>query len=411
VRRARGGCGRPLVPCSGKVPRAAAMPVLHHAGGGRIAAALRILLASGCCCVVMMAAAAAAAAGGGREPLLSSSRRIMQLEPGDETDQKTALGCNAGTPNNRGWAFVDLVKQSQFGQPDIPGSQNVTVDGSCAASPGHGSCQPNQRCHIGAYRPCGWPTQDFSLLFYSEPGNYYYPAANWGGEYTVTALGCATVSVPAGFQGLTLVNQSCPGGNLLAFVSITSNGDLLHGKGALTFTKTTNGLKNLSMLMPGWPVGTDPDTLNPAFLANMKGRCAVTRFLGWYFAGHTDWDDHTPATPLDWSIRPKVGDPTYFMGGWGMFGMGVPHEIIANIVNAIDSDVWLNIPSTPAGKGVKPNGVIVLDQYEKMRDEYVTEALKLYDSMLPKGKRIYIEWSNECMFGNNQCYGESRKYY
>ena len=50
------------------------------------------------------------------------------------------------------------------------GSQNVTVDGSCASSPGHGTCQPNVRCHTGPLRPCGWPTQDFSLLFYSEPG-------------------------------------------------------------------------------------------------------------------------------------------------------------------------------------------------------------------------------------------------
>lgn len=58
----------------------------------------------------------------------------------------TALGCNAGSPNNRAWAFVDLVKQSMFGQPDIPGSQNVTVDGSCAASPGHGSCEPKSMC-------------------------------------------------------------------------------------------------------------------------------------------------------------------------------------------------------------------------------------------------------------------------
>jgi len=318
----------------------------------------------------------------------------------------TALGCNAGSPNNRAWAFVDLVKQSMFGQPDIPGSQNVTVDGSCAASPGHGSCEPNVRCHTGPLRPCGWPTQDFSLMFYSEPGAYYYPAASWGGEYTVTALGCATVSVPDGFGGITVVNQSCPKGNLLAFVSITSDGDTFKGKGALAFTKTDHGLKNLSMLLPGWPAGTDPETLNPDFLNNMKGRCSVTRFLGWYYAGHTDWDDVTPATPMDWSMRPKLGDPTYFMGGWGMYGLGVPHEIVAKIANAIDSDVWLNMPSTPAGKGVQEDGSIVLDSYEAMRDEYVTNAIKLYDSLLPTGKKIFVEWGNECFFGNNQCYAD-----
>jgi hypothetical protein len=99
----------------------------------------------------------------------------------------------------------------------------------------------------------GWPTQDFSLRFYDEPGGYYYPAATWGqkGEpYTVTAIGCANVSIPDGYAGLTIVNQTCPGGNLLAYVTITTDGDVLHGKGALAFTETKNGLKNLSMLMP-----------------------------------------------------------------------------------------------------------------------------------------------------------------
>ena len=124
----------------------------------------------------------------------------------------------------------------------------------------------------------GWPTQDFSLLFYNEPGGFYFPAASYGGIYTITALGCANVSVPVGFAGLSVVNQSCPGGNLLAYLNITSDGDTLAGHAALAFTQTTlPGLKNLSLLMPGWPAGTDPDTLNPDFLNNMRGRCSVTR--------------------------------------------------------------------------------------------------------------------------------------
>ena len=41
--------------------------------------------------------------------------------------------------------FVDLVKESLFGLPSAPGSQNTTVDSR------------------------GWPTEDFSLLWYNEP--------------------------------------------------------------------------------------------------------------------------------------------------------------------------------------------------------------------------------------------------
>ena len=69
--------------------------------------------------------------------------------------------------------------------------------------------------------------------------------------------------------------------------------------------------------------------------------------------------------------------------------MGVPHESVAAIANAIDSDVWINIPSTVN---------------ETARDEYVRNVIALYDGLLPAGRRIYLEYANECMFGNNQCY-------
>lgn len=173
-------------------------------------------------------------------------------------------------------------------------------------------------------------------------------------------------------------------------MEVSTDGDAIGGRSALVFTSTTGpGLKNVSLLMPGWPAGTDPDTLNPQALATMAGNCVVTRFLGYYFYGHTQWDGVTPPTPCDWSIRPRLGDATYVLGGWGVYGLGAPFEIIAKIVNAIGSDVWLNIPST-------------VD--EAKRDEYVTNVVTLFDSLLPAGRRIYLEFANECMFGNNQCY-------
>jgi len=203
------------------------------------------------------------------------------------------------------------------------------------------------------------------------------------GTYTITAIGCGTVSIPPGFDGLAVANQSCPGGNLLAFLEISADGELVHGRGALAFTGTTRGagrgagLTNVSLLLPGYAPGTDSDTLHEPALANMRGRCSVTRFLGWAFYGHTNYSHHdTPPTPCDWALRPRLGDATYFLGGWGTFGLGVPFEIIARIVNAIGSDVWLNVPSTTN---------------ETARDEYVVALLTLMDGMLPAGRRIYLE--------------------
>ncbi len=201
----------------------------------------------------------------------------------------TALGCNAQPPGGRNLVFADLVKTSMFGVPDAPGSQNTTVDAR------------------------GWPTQDFSLYWFAE--EYIYPAADMSGTYTITALGCANVSTI--FSGTTIVNQSCAGGNLLAYMDVSTNGTLVNGHAALVFSSTTRGaglgagLTNVSLLLPGYPAGTDPDTLHEPFLANMRGRCSVTRFLGWAFYGHTNYSHHdTQPTPPDWALRPRLGDPT-----------------------------------------------------------------------------------------------------
>jgi hypothetical protein len=201
----------------------------------------------------------------------------------------TALGCNAQPPGGRNLVFADLVKTSMFGYPDAPGSQNTTVDAR------------------------GWPTQDFSLYWFAE--EYIYPAADMSGTYTITALGCANVSTI--YDGTMIVNQTCTGGNLLAYMDVSTNGTLVNGHAALVFSSTTRGaglgagLTNVSLLLPGYPAGTDPDTLHEPFLANMRGRCSVTRFLGWAFYGHTNYSQHdTQPTPPDWALRPHLGDPT-----------------------------------------------------------------------------------------------------
>jgi hypothetical protein len=285
----------------------------------------------------------------------------------------TQLGCNPGAPANRQQFFADWTKSSLFGQPTIPGSQNTTVDGR------------------------GWPTQDFSLLFYNEPGGFYYPAADFSGVYTITALGCATVGIPEGFGGLTIINQTCTNGNLLAYLEISPDGDLVRGHGAIAFTDTTRGpglgagLTNVSLLLPGYPIGTDPDTLHEPALANIRGRCTVARFIGWAMAGHSTWDQPatSPPTPCDWSIRPRIGDPTYVLGGWGVSGLGVPYEMIARIATSLDVDVWLNLPSSTN---------------ETARDEYVSGVVSVFDASLPPHRKLFIEYANECFFGNNQCY-------
>ena len=126
----------------------------------------------------------------------------------------TRLGCNAhGNTMGRNFLFADLVKQSTFGWPTAPSSQNTSLDNN------------------------GWPSEDFSVLIYNEPGGYTYPYADLSGIYTVTSVdGCASVS--SFYAGVTVLNSSCNSNSLLAYVEVSNDGELVDGHIALVFTNT-----------------------------------------------------------------------------------------------------------------------------------------------------------------------------
>jgi hypothetical protein len=283
----------------------------------------------------------------------------------------TRLGCNAhGNTMGRNFLFADLVKQSTFGWPTAPSSQNTSLDNN------------------------GWPSEDFSVLIYNEPGGYTYPYADLSGIYTVTSVdGCASVS--SFYAGVTVLNSSCNSNSLLAYVEVSNDGELVDGHIALVFTNTKRsngggGISHLSILQPGFSIGTDPDTFTPNGV-NMFKNCSLIRFLEWTLIGHTQWDDHTPPSTANWTARPKVGAPSYAIGGWGITGLGAPWEVAANLAKAVGADIWLNVPSSTD---------------EVMRDDYITNLIQLMDKLMPPDSRIFLEHGNECFFGNNQCYAD-----
>jgi hypothetical protein len=181
------------------------------------------------------------------------------------------------------------------------------------------------------------------------------------------------------------LNATCPGGSLLAFVEVSDDGALVAGRIALLFTNTSRtdgrgGLVNVSMLQPGFPAGTDPETFTPGAIEQFR-RCSLIRFLGWTLVGHTQWDDQTPPTTANWTQRAVVGQPSYTIGGWGILGNGAPWETAAALCNAVGADMWVNIPSSSD---------------EAMRDDYITRLVKLLDGLLGPGQRLFIEYGNEC---------------
>ena len=313
------------------------------------------------------------------QALLVALLRVRAL-----VDANAVVGCNAGSPGGRAMFFADLMKQATFGNSTSPGSQNIELDTK------------------------GWPAvADFTLLLYSESGGgtwYDYPKPDLSGIYTITAEGCATVSVPNDFgnPAASVLNQSCAGGALLAYLSIAPAGSGsigLGGKLALAFSHSTRandyegaGLEAISILQPGYPIGTDPDTFTAAAIALFK-RCSLIRYLDWTYYGHAAGVSSTPPTSDDWSKRAHVGDPSYPIPGWGVQGAGIPWELAAKLANSAQADMWANIPSSAN---------------ETRRDEYVTNLIQLLDKLLPPGRKIYLEFANECMFSNNACWVSDR---
>jgi hypothetical protein len=290
----------------------------------------------------------------------------------------TLLSCNLGDNSFRGFHFADLMKQAlPFGQPDLPASQNASVD------------------------VVGWPTQDFSVSVYSEGATreqYSWPPARLEGVYTITARGNATLRFPANETIGTILNQTYDAAaNLfVAFVAVPDDPTTNGGRLEFTFEGTARdparpalgpGMTNVSVLHPGFPVGTDPEkTFLPAGLATY-GPCKGTiRVMPWWLAISASASRTTSAY---WANRARVGAPSYLLGEYGTQGPGAPWETMIAYVNAIGAaGVWANVP---------PGTMDELNA--TANDEYTLELLELLDAALAPESRIYLEWGNEIWNG------------
>ena len=291
----------------------------------------------------------------------------------------TLLGCNVVDNAFRGFVFADLAKQAlRFGSPLSPSDQNATVDAA------------------------GWPTQDFSISVYSEGAGkaaLSFPPAQIDGVYTISARGKASVSLPAAQRGSAILNQTydAASNRLLAFLSVPADPDVVGGRIELVFTDTARdpadpaqgaGLTNVSVLQPGYSLGTDPDTIAAAAIATHEFcRGGVVRVMPWWLA-QSSTATGSPATSAYWGNRSRVGMPSYLLGVYGTRGPGVPWEVMVDFVNALEADIWVNVP---AGQLSELN--------VSAREEYVAEVLKLVDGRLAPGRRIFTEYGNELWNG------------
>ncbi len=313
------------------------------------------------------------------QAILVINATARSAAPTDVNTGNTLLSCNFGDNMGRSMHFADLMKQAlPFGQPDLPASQNASVDAA------------------------GWPTQpDFSVSVYSEgvtKEGYSWPPARIDGVYTITARGSATMRFPVGGETIgTILNQSYDATTNLfvAYVSVPNDPALNGGRLEFTFTGTTRnpsqpslgaGMTNISVLQPGYPIGTDPDTFTPEGIATYAPCKGAIRVMPWWLAESASVSTVTSGS---WAKRVHVGVPSYLLGEYGTFGPGVPWEVLVAYVNALGASIWANVP---------PGTINELNV--TARDEYTFNLITLLNAALPPGKVIYLEFGNELWNGS-----------
>ena len=130
-------------------------------------------------------------------------------------------------------------------------------------------------------------------------------------------------------------------------------------------------ITNVRIILPGYEDSYQTDIFMPDFINKWKGFKTV-RFMDWASTNgieHTNWSDRAKLTDPTWSSDVDPSMPN-------IHGT-VPWEVCIDFANKIGADAWINIP-------------------HKATDDYVQQLANLVNSRLNTGKKVYIEYSNEC---------------
>ena len=212
----------------------------------------------------------------------------------------------------------------------------------------------------------GWPTTDFGIVFISYPNDPLnrplsatFPSMI--GTYKLSFTGQATVN---GYNCCQVINK------VYNAATNTTTADVVVGPTDpyvfLTFTNTQNGVQNLKLLRPGYPLGTTQVFTNE-FL-NAVAPFSTLRFMEPLSTNNS----HGSL----WNARKLKSDPTQ------NDMRGIAWEYVIDIANATNKDIWINIPDQ-----------INLD--DPTANNYVIQLATLIKNSLHDGIHVYVEYSNE----------------
>lgn len=210
----------------------------------------------------------------------------------------------------------------------------------------------------------GWPTTDCGVWFSTlvpdplgRPLTTLYPS--FFGTYTLSFTGQATL-----WSTNLVQNQryNTATNTTTANIVVRPTDTNIY----LSFTNTINGVKNVSLLRPGYTANTAQVFTNQ-FL-NALGPFSTLRFKDFLAT------DANPVTA--WSERTLPTNPT-------QQGInGVAWEYVIALANLTKKDIWINIPSQ-------------VNLNDPTANNYVTKLATLLKNGLNPGIHVYVEYSNE----------------
>jgi hypothetical protein len=150
-----------------------------------------------------------------------------------------------------------------------------------------------------------------------------------------------------------------------------------NGPGIVLVIKQTNPANYLRDVRV-YRVGTDParETFNPLFIESLRG-FRILRFMDWM---ETNGRRNAGSTQVQWSGRPRLDDARWNGGN------GVPLEVMAELANKVQADVWFPMPHLAD-------------------DDYVSNFARLARDLLHPQIKVYVEHSNEAW---NRIFGQAR---
>jgi hypothetical protein len=179
------------------------------------------------------------------------------------------------------------------------------------------------------------------------------PAGQYpSGDYTILYDGEGELSASNG----KLIKQAT--GKLLLKIDGKKDGLMLE----IVKTNPQNYLRNIRVLLPGFAAASNP--WQPSFLQRWQG-IACIRLM--------DYMQTNNSTQNQWAARPKPSDASFA-------NKGVPVELMVDLANRLNTDVWFCMPH------------LADDDYVKQ----FAQAVK--DTLNPK-LRAWVEYSNEVWNG------------